>query len=75
MKTVRMVLQLPEDIAKIINENSTHRGKAQFVTDCVRKAMRRERDGDGILERLVLAVEKKAANIDVGGIPRHEDNG
>jgi hypothetical protein len=58
MQTVKVVLQLPEDIAQIVEQNSTPRTKGVFVADCIRRAMRQEKDGDGILERLALAVER-----------------
>lgn len=58
MQTVKVVLQLPEDVAAIIEANSTPRTKGMFVADCVRKAMRAEKDGDGALERLRAAVER-----------------
>ncbi|MBT9173484.1 MAG: hypothetical protein DDT21_01885 [Syntrophomonadaceae bacterium] len=58
MQTVKVVLQLPEDIAQFIEANSTPRTKGMFVADCIRKAMRREQDGDGILERLASAAER-----------------
>lgn len=54
-----MTLALPSDVYDIIEANSTStRTKAAFVSDCIRKAMRSEKDGDGALERLALAVER-----------------
>lgn len=58
MQTVKVVLQLPIDAAEIVEANSTSRTKAMFVANCIRKAMRREQDGDGALERLAAAVER-----------------
>jgi len=63
-----MTLALPPDVYAIIEENSTStRTKAAFVADCIRKAMRQEKDGDGILERLALAVERAATEMEKGG--------
>ena len=59
MQTVRMVLNFEPDVAQLIDDNSTARTKAVFVSSCIRKAMRQERDeGGGALERLAQAVER-----------------
>jgi len=46
--------------------HSTPKNKAVFVSECICKAMRKEKDGEGILERLALAVEQAAKVIEEG---------
>lgn len=59
MTTKKITLALPPDVYDVIEANSTStRTKAAFVADCIRKAMRSEKDGDGALERLAAVVEK-----------------
>lgn len=55
---VKMTMWFDPETAAIIDANSTPRGKAEFVSACIRRAIRSEKDGDGALERLAAAVER-----------------
>jgi len=66
MANKRVVLSLPDDIVEFIQSNSTERTRSAFVDSILRKAMRNEQDGDGVLERLALAMEKASRAMEQG---------
>lgn len=60
MTNKRVVLSLPEHIEQFISDNSTERTRSAFVAKVLQDYMNGKKSGIGILERIALAVEKKA---------------
>lgn len=58
-KTVRMVLQIDEEIAAIINERGGRKGKAEFVELCVSAYV--EGNNGGLLERIDKKLDRVIA--------------
>ena len=63
----KITLSLPEDLVDFIKASTTERKQGEFVAVLLRQAMRQEKDGDGALERLALAVERATQVMERGG--------
>lgn len=65
METKRLVLQLPEDVLKMIETNSTPHTRSAFVEKCVRAFVNGQSER-GILERIAEAMEHRAKALEMG---------